>query len=112
MKRLYHIDYISKVSFHYAFFYDIGDNCDLQSLSHIDYIHRVSLQCVCVCFLHFNFLLDIHLHLKSYPESPPIHSPHIAPLPTHSHFWALAFPCTGAYKVCKTKGPLFPMMAD
>jgi hypothetical protein len=24
---------------------------------------------------------------------------------------ALVFPCTGAYKVCKTKGPLFPMMA-
>jgi hypothetical protein len=23
---------------------------------------------------------------------------------------ALAFPCTEAYKVCKTKGPLFPMM--
>jgi hypothetical protein len=25
---------------------------------------------------------------------------------------ALAFPCTEAYKVCKTNGPLFPMMAD
>jgi hypothetical protein len=25
---------------------------------------------------------------------------------------ALEFPCTGAYKVCKSKGPLFPMMAD
>jgi hypothetical protein len=34
------------------------------------------------------------------------------PLSTHSHFLALAFPCTGAYKICKTKGPLFPMMAD
>ena len=33
----------------------------------------------------------------------------LAPLPTHSHFLALAFPCTGAYKVCKTKGPLFPI---
>jgi hypothetical protein len=32
--------------------------------------------------------------------------------PTHSHFLALEFPCTGAYKVCKAKGPLFPMMAD
>jgi hypothetical protein len=41
--------------------------------------------------------------------------PHTLPpisLPTHSHFLALAFPCTGAYKVCKTNGPLFPMMAD
>ena len=35
-----------------------------------------------------------------------------ASLPTYSHFLALAFPCTGAYKVFKTKGPLFPMMAD
>ena len=35
-----------------------------------------------------------------------------APLPTHSHFLALAFPCTEAYKVFKTKGPLCPMMAD
>jgi hypothetical protein len=32
--------------------------------------------------------------------------------PTHSHFLALAFPCTEAYKVCKTNGPLFPLMAD
>jgi hypothetical protein len=38
----------------------------------------------------------------------PIHSPDSASLPTHSHFLALAFLCTGAYKVCKTRGPLFP----
>jgi hypothetical protein len=25
---------------------------------------------------------------------------------------ALEFPCTGAYKVCKSNGPLFPVMAD
>jgi hypothetical protein len=25
---------------------------------------------------------------------------------------ALAFPCTEAYKVCTTNGPLFPLMAD
>jgi hypothetical protein len=42
----------------------------------------------------------------------PVPSPCPAPLPTHSHFLALEFPCTGAYEVCKTKGPLFPMMAD
>jgi hypothetical protein len=34
----------------------------------------------------------------------PIPFPCPAPLPTHSCFLALAFPCTGAYKVCKTKG--------
>ena len=37
---------------------------------------------------------------------------HPAPLPSHSHFLVLEFPCTGAYKVCKNKGALFPMMAD
>ena len=42
----------------------------------------------------------------------PIPSLHTAPLPTHSHFLALAFPCTRAYKVFNTKGPLFPVMAD
>jgi hypothetical protein len=33
------------------------------------------------------------------------------PLPTYTHFLALAFPCTEAYKICQTKGSLFPMMA-
>ena len=41
----------------------------------------------------------------------PIPSPCTASLLTHSHL-ALALLCTGAYKVCKTKGPLFPVMAD
>ena len=40
----------------------------------------------------------------------PISSHHPAPLPTHTHFLALAFPCPGAYNVCKTYGPLFPMI--
>ena len=42
----------------------------------------------------------------------PIPSFRPAPLPTHSRFLALAFPYTGAYRVCNTKGPLFPVMAD
>ena len=37
-------------------------------------------------------------------------SPTIAP--THSHFLALAFPCTEADKVCTTNGTLFPLMAN
>ena len=42
------------------------------------------------------------------PHSPTHPLPYPpTPLPTHSQFLALAFPCTGAYK-----GPLFPMMAD
>jgi hypothetical protein len=44
-------------------------------------------------------------------QKSPIPSPPTLPSP-HSHFLALAFPCTEAYKVCKTKGSLFPMMAD
>jgi hypothetical protein len=37
----------------------------------------------------------------------PIPSPHPAPQPTHSHFLALAFPCTGEYDLHKTKGFIF-----
>jgi hypothetical protein len=53
-----------------------------------------------------------HLHFQCYPKSPP-YSPILPPipLPTHPHFLALAFPCIGAYKVCKSNGPLFPVMA-
>jgi hypothetical protein len=59
-----------------------------------------------------SFLLDIFFIYISnaIPKVPYTHPP--TPPPTHSHFLALAFPCTGAYTVCKTKGPLFPMMAD
>jgi hypothetical protein len=53
----------------------------------------------------------LYLHFKCYPESS-LYTPHPAPLSTHSHFLDLDFPCTGAYKVFKTKGPLFPMMAN
>ena len=58
-------------------------------------------------FLIRYFLLYIS---NAIPKVPPLPSP--TALPTNSHFLALVFPCTEAYKVCKTKGPLFPMMAD
>jgi hypothetical protein len=80
--------------------------------------------CLFVCFLFWiSSFLDIYffiiifigylfqLHFQCYPKSPP-HAPPPTPLPTHSHFLALAFPCTEAYKVCRTNGPLFPLMAD
>ena len=38
------------------------------------------------------------LHFQCYPKSPP-HPPPPTPLPTDSHFLALAFPYTEAYKV-------------
>jgi hypothetical protein len=52
-----------------------------------------------------------HLHFQCYTESPT-YPPTPTPLPTHSPFLALAFPCTGAYKVCKSSGPLFAVMAN
>jgi hypothetical protein len=57
----------------------------------------------------FFFLLRIFLNYISnaIPKVPPP-----TPLPTHSHFLALVFSCTGAYKVCLSNGPLFPVMAD
>ena len=65
------------------------------------------------CFVLFSdfFLLHffkiryfLHLHFQCYLKSPPY--PPSTPLPTLSHFLALAFPCTEAYKVCKSKEPL------
>jgi hypothetical protein len=47
------------------------------------------------CFIRYLF----HLHFQCYPKSPP-HAPPPTPPHTHSHFLALAFPCTEAYKVC------------
>jgi hypothetical protein len=58
------------------------------------------------------FLLGIFLIYISNAIPKVPHTLPTTPLPTHSHFLALAFPCTGAYKVCKSNGPLFPVMAD
>jgi hypothetical protein len=58
------------------------------------------------------FLLGIFLIYISNAIPKVPHTLPPSPLPTHSHFLALAFPCTGAYKVCKYNGPLFPVMAD
>jgi hypothetical protein len=64
-------------------------------------------------FIFFPFFIRYlaHLHFQCYTKSPP-YPPTPNPLPTHSPFLALAFPCTGAYKVCISNGPLFPVMVD
>ena len=64
-------------------------------------------------FFFFPFFIRYlaHLHFQCYTKSPP-YPPTPTPLPTHSPFLALAFPCTGAYKVCVSNGPLFAVMAD
>ena len=60
-----------------------------------------------------NFLISIFFIYISNAILKVLYTlPCPAPLPTHSHFLALVFPSTGAYKVCKTKGPLFPLMAN
>jgi hypothetical protein len=59
------------------------------------------------------FLLGIFLiYISNAIPKVPHTLPSPTPLPTHSPFLALAFPCTGAYKVCMTNGPLFSVMAD
>ena len=57
----------------------------------------------------FQFFIRYFLHYISnaIPEVPCI-LPLPCSLTTHSYFLALALPYTGIYKVCKTKGPLFP----
>jgi hypothetical protein len=67
----------------------------------------------CSTFFFFPFFIRYlaHLHFQCYTKSPP-YPPTPTPLPAHSPFLALAFPCTGAYKVCVSNGPLFPVMAD
>jgi hypothetical protein len=50
------------------------------------------------------------LPFQCYPKIPPYPPP--LPYPPIPIFLALAFPCTGAYTVCVSNGPLFPVMAD
>jgi hypothetical protein len=75
---------------------------------------RESYQLACgkpFSLFFFFFTYFPQLHFQCYPKVP--HTlPHHTPLPTHSHFLTLEFPCTGAYKVCKSNGPLFPVMAN
>jgi hypothetical protein len=62
---------------------------------------------------HSFFLLGIFL-VYIFNAIPKVHHTHPPPnpLPTHSTVLALGFPCTGAYTVCKSNGPLFAVMAD
>jgi hypothetical protein len=56
--------------------------------------------------IFFLFLLDIFF---IYISNAIPKTPYTLPLP---YFLALAFPCPGAYDLCKTKGPLLPLMDD
>jgi hypothetical protein len=76
-----------------------------QSLSQDSY-KRILLASTSFFFKLCIFLIYI---FNAIPKVPHTHPP--SPLPTHSPFLALVFPCTGAYKVCKSNGPLFAVMA-
>jgi hypothetical protein len=80
----------------------------------------LSKQCCAFCLestqqfpFFFFFFLGIFLIyiFNAIPKVPHTHPPP-NPLPTHCSFLALAFPCTGAYKDCKSNGPLFAVMTD
>jgi hypothetical protein len=74
---------------------------------------HIKLQSFCkakdTVFLKIFFIITYfsQLHLECYPKSPPYPPPPTS-LPTHSHILALAFLCTGAYKVSVSNGPLRP----
>jgi hypothetical protein len=56
-------------------------------------------------FFFPQFLLDIFFIYISNAIPKVLYTlPDPIPLPTHSHFLALAFPCTGAYKFARPRG--------
>jgi hypothetical protein len=73
-----------------------------------------------IFFFHLIFLLLLLFYLlriflndisNAIPKVPHTLPPTPLPYPPILIFLALAFPCTGAYKVCVSDGPLFPVMA-
>jgi hypothetical protein len=91
------------------------NRCGLNKLGIVLYISNVFrsfqkfLEDMAIFSIFIRYLA--HLHFQCYTKSPQ-YPPTPTPLPTHSPFLALAFPCTGTYKVCVSNRPLFPVMAD
>ena len=85
---------------------------NIMKLLHNRYAHRYfseNFQLIFnINFFFFPFFIRYlaHLHFQCYTKSPP-YPPTPTPLPTPSPFLALAFPCTGVYKVCKSNGHIF-----
>jgi hypothetical protein len=65
----------------------------------------------CSFFNIFYYYVFSSITFRMLSQKSPIPSPPL-PYPPIPIFLALAFPCTGAYKVCMSNGPLFAVMAD
>jgi hypothetical protein len=64
------------------------------------FVYRLNLRKL--IFFFFKILLDISfIYISNAILKVSYTLPAPTPLPTHSHFLALALPCTGAYKICK-----------
>jgi hypothetical protein len=93
------------ICLHIYIFFLVALTCACHS-AYMDARGQCQCQYLSSTFFLLIFLLGIFLVYISnaIPKVPHTHPPN--PLPIHSPFLALAFPCTGAYKVCKSKGPL------
>jgi hypothetical protein len=65
-----------------------------------------------IIFILFFIRYFLYIHFKCYPKRSLYPPSTLLPYPPTPTSWPWCFPCTGAYKVCNTKGPLFPPMAD
>ena len=66
----------------------------------------LSTNCKPKVFFNTFYSVFSSLHFQCYPKSPPYPPPHS---PTHPlPLFGPGIPCTGAYKVCLSNGPLFP----
>jgi hypothetical protein len=83
-----------------------NDTCFSMFISAL-FIFFLCLRSLFISFFSIFIRYLAHLHFQCYTNSPP-YPPTPTPLPAHSPFLALAFPCSGAYKVCVSNGPLFP----
>jgi hypothetical protein len=54
-------------------------------------------------FIYSIFIRFFFIYISNVIPKAPYNLPHPAPKSTHSRFLALAFPCTGAYDLHKTK---------
>jgi hypothetical protein len=63
-----------------------------------------------VLLKYFYYIFSSYIS-NAIPKVPHILPPPL-PYPPIPIFLALVFACTGAYTVCVSNGPLFPVMAD